>query len=94
MSDLVLSPGLKSHETRIREILDWMPDWISQHEFDLWVRAEPRKAYFVSDETYMLHWSYPDLDLLQMMIREDLAEYEKREDGLMYYRSRVLTPIS
>jgi len=70
-----------------------MPDWISQHEFDDYAGREQimMRAWFMGEHTVWLGepgGTHQELDLLQHMIRANLADCKTGDDGLIYYRAK------
>lgn len=83
-------PSIAVYHEACDEIRSWMPDWISQHEFDrLSFEHRPQQKRFVAytGETIALPLinGDPNLVLLHVMRQHKIVE-AKHHDGLVYYR--------
>jgi hypothetical protein len=91
---LVLSEKIESYRPAVEAILSWMPDWISQHEFDALVTSTGimGRAWFMDEHTISLGNGTGDLaqaiDLLHRMARLGLVADKIGEDGVVYYKSQ------
>ena len=88
-----LPKQIESYRPAVEAILLWMPDWISQHEFDDFVECENImvRAWFIDDDTIHLGGSggqRKELHLLQHMIRAKLVDCKTGKDGLIYYKAK------
>jgi len=89
-----LPKGIESYRSAVEAILLWVPDWISQHEFDELVECENimARAWFISDETVHLveiGGQRKELHLLQHMIIANLVVCKTGDDGVIYYKAKV-----
>lgn len=70
------------------EILSWMEEWISQHEFDdlsfssdIW----EKKLIYYTPEACVLHPDNENLHLLKLLVLKELVE-SKQVNGTVFYR--------
>lgn len=83
-------PRIQAYEHACDEILGWMPDWLSQHDFDRLSREHNpsgRRAVYYTPETVLPPFlGDQNLALLQEMQRAGIVSARSRK-GVIYYRA-------
>lgn len=82
-------PSIAVYREACDEIRSWMPDWISQHDFDRLSdehRPQQKRVVAYTGETMIMPmWGDPNLALLQEMQRARIVKAKER-DGVIYYK--------